>query len=89
MTESDEVWHRIEALQGEPFETISGKSFTYEVTGNYLKPRGKSYTLSRFDFADVLETVPLNGPSEIKKLLPAPGYVWAILHDPRVRREDW
>lgn len=84
-----EVWRRIDALQGEHFETIRGLAFSYSVDGDILVTDRTDYPLRVAEFAKALELVPLAGPSEITKLVRGPSYIWAILHDPRVRASDW
>ncbi|MCL4553907.1 MAG: virion tegument protein [Actinobacteria bacterium] len=83
------VWSRISSLQGERFETVSGKPFTYTVSGNSLVTDRTDFVLSAADFAKALELVPISGPGEISSLVRGSSYIWAILHDPRIRQGEW
>lgn len=85
----DEVWRRIEALEGAEFETKTGKPFTFTVAGAVLRTSRTRYNLSMADFARALKLCPLDGPGEISRVVRGPAYVWAILYDQRVRRNDW
>jgi hypothetical protein len=33
--------------------------------------------------------VPLEGPGELAGLVRGQSYIWAILHDTRIRKKDW
>jgi hypothetical protein len=55
----DEVWDRIERASGEPFQQIRGAEFTYEVVGNSLLPDRTNRQLSKSQFEQALELVPL------------------------------
>ena len=89
MPHIDTVWGRIKTLQGQEFETKRGKQFTFEISGNTFIPSRTNYNISKRDFEKVLDLVPLEGPGEINNLVRGPAYIWAVLHDPRVRRSDW
>ena len=84
----DIVWSRIKTLQGQVFETKRGKQFIFEVFGNTFIPSRTNYNISKRDFEKVLNLVPLEGPGKINKLVRGPAYIWAVLHDPRVRGND-
>ena len=85
----NEVWRRIQALEGAEFETKTGKPFTFTVVGNVLRPSRTRYNLSKANFARALELWPLDGPGQISPLVRGPAYVWGILYDQRVRMGDW
>ena len=85
----NEDWSRVKVLEGASFETKTGKPFTFEVDGDVLRPSRTQYNLSRADFAKALSLCPLDGPGTINDLVRGPAYIWAILHDPRVRKKDW
>ena len=89
MLDIDAVWARITTLEGETFETKTGKPFTFEISGTVFRPSRTKYNVTRGDFAKVLELVPLDGPGPISNLVRGSAYVWAVLHDRRVRRGDW
>ena len=85
----DHIWSQIRRLEGQEFRTKTGKSFTYSVYGDSLTPSRTEYNLGKIEFAKALAKVPLKGPGEISQTVRGPSYVWAILHDPRVRKTDW
>ena len=91
MTRPDlqEVWMRIEALEGQEFQTKTGRPFTYEISGNVFRPSRTGHNISKSDFGRALELVPFDGPGVVNELIRGPAYVWAVLHDRRVRQEDW
>jgi len=89
MPHIDTVWGRIKTFQGQMFETKPGKQFTFEISGNTFIPRCTNYNISKRDSEKVLNLVPLEGPGKINKLVRGPSYIWAVLHDPRVRGNDW
>lgn len=83
------VWARIKALQGESFETKTGKLFTFEINGDVFRPSRTKYNISAADFRKALALVPFEGPGEVNNLVRGPAYVWAVLHDRRVRKQEW
>jgi hypothetical protein len=85
----EEVWALVVSLQGQQFETKTGKPFTYEVRGSVVHPSRTQYNISRSDFGRVLEIGPLDGPGPISNLVRGSAYIWAILHDSRVKRVWW
>ncbi|OBY25225.1 hypothetical protein [Leisingera sp. JC1] len=85
----EEVWNRIGALAGREFQTISGKTFTYSMDGDGFITSRTDYRLGRADVEKALALVPLSGPGEVNQLVRGPAYLWAILHDQRVRNADW
>lgn len=85
----DEVWRRIEAYQSEEFTTKTGKPMTYSVSGRRLTTSRTDYPISVTDFAKALEIVPFDGPGAVTWDVRGPAYIWAILHDARIRQSDW
>lgn len=85
----DDVWRRLKALEGHEFETKTGKSFTFELDGDVFRPSRTKYNVTKADFRKALKLVPFDGPGEVNNLVRGPSYVWAVLHDKRVRRQDW
>ena len=85
----DAIWMRIGRHQGDNFETVTGKPFTYEVSGQVLRNSRTKYNLSRSNFEKVIKNLPIRGPGEISDLVRGSAYVWAILHDQRIRQRDW
>lgn len=83
------VWRRIEGRQGEQFTTVTGRPFTYSVTGNSLRTDRTDFTLAASDFEKALELVPISAPGEITNLVRGSSYIWAILHDDRIRSGEW
>ena len=84
-----EIWKRIIACENEEFRTISNLAFTYRINGNSLCPSRTEYNISKSDFAKAYELVPISGPGEISKLVRGPAYIWAILNDKRISKNEW
>jgi hypothetical protein len=84
----EELWRRLKELQGQEFETIRGLPFTFDIAGNVFHPSRTEYNIGRSDFEKALELVPFAGPGVIKALRGTP-FIWAVLHDERVRQNDW
>jgi hypothetical protein len=85
----DEVWSRLLHCEGEPFQTKTGKSFQYEIRGEIFRPNRTRYNVPKGDFRKALELVPFDGPGHINDSVRGPAYVWAVLHDKRIRKTDW
>jgi hypothetical protein len=85
----DDVWRRLREFEGRGFETKTGKPFTYEISGDVLHPSRTKYNVSKGEFRKALEFVPFDGPGAVNRLVRGPAYVWAVLHDTRIRRDDW
>ena len=83
------VWSRIVAHQGDEFHTKTALPFTYTVDGNSLVTSRTDYPLSQAGFETAYRDVPIASPGVISRTLRGPSYVWAILHDDRIRRGDW
>lgn len=88
-TTIDELWVRLKRCEGEEFETKTGQPFTYEIDGNALRPSRTRYSLSKAEFSKALALVPFEGPGVINRTVRGPAYVWALLHDKRIRGRDW
>jgi hypothetical protein len=84
----DEVWERILRCAGEIFIQKRGGQFSFDIRGETLELSRTNQNLSRAVFEKAYESVPLDMPSRLNHLR-APSYLFAILMDPRVRREDW
>ena len=82
----DEVWCHLKELEGQEFETKTGKPFTFEIDGHVFHPSRTKYNVVKADFRKALELVPFDGPGVINSVVRGPAYVWAVLHDKRVRR---
>lgn len=83
------IWSRLVSLQGEEFRTKTQLPFTYEITGNIFNPSRTKYNISKADFEKALTKVPFGGPGEVNRDVRGPTYIWAVLHDERVRGNDW
>jgi len=79
------VWRCLKELEGQPFETKTGKPFTFTIEGDVLRPNRTDYNISKAEFQKALDLIPCNGPGDLNRSVRGPAYVWAILHDPRVR----
>ena len=86
------VWARIVANADQEMHTISGLPFHYEMNGpNTVRIiRGAmNRVVGRGQFEQAYNLgLPLDGPGVIT-LLQAPAYIWGILHDHRIRQNDW
>ena len=85
----DQLWLRIKRYAGEEFRTKTGKVFTYEVSGNVFHSSRTDYNISKTQFEKALALVPFDGPGIINYIVRGPAYVWAVLHDRRIREQDW
>ena len=86
----DKVWPRIRGRAGEEFYTISQISFTYALRGREQIETTRTWVhIRRLDFERALEVVPCDGPSSLPSNVMGPSYVWAILHDKRIRLDDY
>jgi hypothetical protein len=85
----DDVWHRLTLLQGQEFRTKTGLPFTFTVSGEVFHPSRTKYNISKTEFGKALARVPLDGPGKINEIVRGPAYIWGVLHDNRVRKNDW
>jgi hypothetical protein len=85
----DDIWGRLKAFEGHDFETNTGIPFTYEISGGVFHPSRTSYNVSKAEFRKALALVPFDGPGVINRTVRGPAYVWAVLHDMRIRKQDW
>jgi hypothetical protein len=83
------VWARIAAHAGERFSTKTGRPFTYSIERDALITDRTEHPLAKSNFAQALKEVPIDGPGKIAMAVRGPAYVWAILHDCRIRGSDW
>lgn len=81
----DGCWDRIVQNEGNQFYTISGLQFKYRIIGNHLLPSRTDYNISKKDFEKVFKMGRLKGPGEISNEVRGSAYVWAIMHDSRIR----
>ena len=83
------VWTRIAAHAGQRFATKTGRPFVYAIERDALVTDRTDYALSKTNFSEALKQVPFDGPGNIAQTVKGPAYVWAILHDSRIRGTDW
>jgi hypothetical protein len=83
------VWARITAHAGQRFATKTGRAFTYVIERDALVTDYNDHPLAKANFAEALKQVPFDGPGRIAQTVRGPAYVWAILHDSRIRATDW
>jgi len=84
-----EVWKRIKAHQGEKFHTKTGLEFTYNIKENGFFPSRTEYRISQSDVEKAYKLVPFDGPGVVNDIVRGPAYLWAVLHDTRIRKNDW
>ena len=84
-----EVWERIIQNAGKVFYTKKGLRFTYTVQTNAIITNRVKYPLTRKEIMSAYRHVPLEGPGEITGLVRGQCYIWSILHDKRIRKQDW
>ncbi len=78
------IWNRVIGNQGNPFQTIENKEFTYKVVGNRLICSRVKYNIRKKDFELVYNIWPVNGPGAIPANINGRSYVWAVLNDERI-----
>ncbi len=83
------IWKRILQHQGEIFYTKTKLPFQYKIVGHNIVPDRTGYPLHRSNFENAYKLVPIDGPGEINEIVRGPAYIWAILHDPRIRKNDY
>jgi hypothetical protein len=84
----DEVWSRVEWHAGETFRQKRGGEFSYEVRSGAVWPDRTNRALPRSHFERAFGHVPLSSTVPLQKLQ-GPSYLYAILMDQRIRRDDW
>lgn len=87
-TDFEVVWARIVALEGEQFEQIRGKKFAFSRNADTLSLSTTNQLVSKAQIKSAYEMVPLRSTTQIQHLR-APSYLYAILTDPRIRKQDW
>lgn len=90
MVTIEEVWARIVKHEGEEFPMkTEGETLTYEIQGNVFFPSRTDYQIPKSSFERALERVPCRGPGAWPKSIQGRSYVWAVLHDLRIRLQDY
>lgn len=85
----EELWDRVVVHAGEKFRTITGLPFTYEIRGDGFYPSRTNYRISKADFREAYQWVPIEGPGVINEIVRGPAYVWGVLHDSRISLDEW
>ena len=89
---AESVWLRIQEHQGEPFYTVTGLPFTFEVEGNgiwfFRDKKRVNRKLTRTQVEVAISLCPLKSTTEIKHLMDYP-YLFAVLMDRRIRGAAW
>jgi len=80
---------RVVTHAGSSFTTKTGIRFTYTVDGDDLVTDRTSLPIGQINFEQAYRLVPFEGPRVIHRTILGPTYVWAILHDHRIRQSDW
>jgi len=82
------VWDRVKSCEGQVFRQIRGGEFTYEVRGSAIGLSRTNRSVSKKTFEQALSHVPLENTVPLQRLQ-APSYLFAILMDDRIRKNDW
>ena len=90
MISIEAIWLRIRLHEGATFRTKLGSEFAYEIDGDRLRTTDKSpWWQEKEFFAEALTRVPASRPKDLEPLKVSPSYIWAILHDKRIRGSDY
>ena len=73
------VWALAVNSAGQPFYTVTGLPFTYEVRGEAVYPSRTHYRLTKRDFESAFQQMPVSGPGQFDTSVRGPSYVFAIL----------
>ena len=84
----EEIWDRIREHSGETFKQIRGGEFTYEFRGGYIVLSRTNHNIAQSDFKEACDLVPLKNTVVVQHLR-GPSYIYAILMDKRIRKDDW
>jgi hypothetical protein len=87
-----EVWERIRSHEGRIFHTKRLIPFRYAIINDGFFPEGRNHRIDVSDFKNAYGNVPSDGPSDIGKSIRevrGASYIWAVLHDRRIRGADW
>lgn len=82
------LWERIKECEGQMFQQIRGGEFSYKVKGNLIVLSRTNRSVSKSIFNEALKEVPLKNTVPLQNLQ-APSYLYAILMDKRIMRNDW
>jgi len=78
------LWKRIVENEGQTFKQIRGGN----LEGNTIELSRTNRSVSRSTFKEALKHVPLDRTVSLQHLQ-APSYLYAILMDSRIRKNDW
>lgn len=84
----ESIWKRISENEGEVFKQKRGAEFTYEVKGNSIKLSRTNRIVSKNTFIEALKHIPLDNTVPLQHLQ-GPSYLFAILMDSRIRKDNW
>ena len=84
----ERIWQRIIALEGSTFRQLRGREFAYRAHATYLELDRTNHNVPRNHIEQAVKRMPLSGPGQLSDLR-APSYIYAIIMDPRVRRDDY
>ena len=92
-TVADRAWERIVEHQGQEFHTKTGLPFAYKIEGDsavwfFRDGRRINKRLSRIDVEKAIQKCPLEKVTDISVCFD-PTYLFALLMDSRIRRNDW
>ncbi|MDH2475923.1 hypothetical protein [Clostridium perfringens] len=83
------ICKRIVENEGKEFKQKREKIFTYSLIGkNTIKLSTTNRSISKSQFEKALNFVPLDKTTIIQNLQ-APSYIYGILMDDRIRKENW
>jgi hypothetical protein len=82
------VWARILGHEGQLFEQIRGQRFSFARQANSLRLSTTNQSITQAQMETAFEMVPLHSTTQLQHLR-APSYLYAILMDPRIRKQDW
>lgn len=84
----EKVWDRILDCEGNTFRQIKGGEFTYTVKGNAIHLSRTNRLVSKSTINEALKYVPLKNTVPLQNLQ-APSYLYALLTDERISKNDW
>ncbi len=77
----DEVWKRLREHEGEVFRQVRGKEFTYTLGRDHVEPSTTDWRFPRKQVEEAVGLMPVDSTKPLQHL-------YAILMDPRIRRND-
>lgn len=90
MIDFETLWNRIIQHENEEFKTKTGLPFTYQISKNKFICSRVNYNISKKNFLQrYLLGLPQVENINMKEITAGPSYVWAVLHDDRIRQKDY